>query len=183
MFSCQNNEIAPNSSSFSPERGAKTAAVVYSNNFETAPIGWSVYVWSWSTANAVTYAGSKKIDQANLLASVRPKTYLVKYQTSTAINFPGAGNYKMTFSTITTATSVPNSGIEVILVDAVTRVETVIGTVPLLSTATPLTTRTINFPIASGSTSKFLKLVSKATATTTSPTLAGHCYFDDIVIQ
>ncbi|MES2519800.1 MAG: hypothetical protein V4585_16915 [Bacteroidota bacterium] len=182
LFACQTNDsLTPASTASS--KGARTAAIVYSNDFEATPIGWSVYVWSWSTGYATLYSGSKRLDQANLLATVRPKTYLVKYQTTSAIAFPGAGNYKMTYTTITTATSIANSGIQVILVDAFTGVETLIDTVPLMATATPLTTRTASFTIPTGGTSQFLKIVSKANETTTSPTLAGHCYFDNIVIQ
>jgi hypothetical protein len=183
FFSCQTNDNVTPSSTASA-KSARTAAIVYSNDFEATPIGWSVYVWSWSTGYATNYAGSKRLDQANLLAvRNRTQTFLVKYQTSTAINFATAGTYTMTYSTITTATSLVGAGINVVLVDAITGAETIIDSVPLISVATPLTTRTVTFSIAAGSVAQSLKLVPKSTGLTTSPTLAGHCYFDNIVIQ
>jgi hypothetical protein len=183
LFSCQTNDNVTPSSTASA-KNARTAAIVYSNDFEATPIGWSVYVWSWSTGYATNYAGSKRLDQANLLAvRNRTQTFLVKYQTNTAINFATEGTYTMTYSTITTATSLVGAGINVVLVDAITGAETIIDTVPLTSVATPLTTRTATFSIATGSTQQSLKLVPKTTGLTTSPTLAGHCYFDNIVIQ
>jgi hypothetical protein len=183
LFSCQNNDNVTPSSTASA-KNARTAAIVYSNDFEATPIGWSVYVWSWSTGYATSYAGSKRLDQANLLAvRNRTQTFLVKYQTSTSINFATSGTYTMTYSTITTPTSLVGAGIDVVLVDAITGAETIIDSVPLTSVATSLTTRTATFSIAAGSVAQSLKLVPKTTGLTTSPTLAGHCYFDNIVIQ
>jgi len=182
LVACQKNETLVPESSSDVVRSSATAATIYSNNFEATPTGWSVYVWSWSTAYAITYAASKRLDQANLLAKVRTNVYApVIYSTASAITFPGIGDYTISYSTITTATTIANASIQLKLVDAYTSTETIIDTVPLTSTATPLKTRTAKVSVSS-TNPQFLRVVSSG-ANTTIPTQAGHCYIDDIVIQ
>lgn len=158
---------------------ARASAVVFSENFETAPLAWWLVLRGTSQAYGTTYGGSKKLDQANLYA-VYNRTILVPVSYRTKSPIALTGTYTMTYTTITTATSLANAGIEMQLVDATTGAVTVIDTIPLTSTATPLTTRTVSFT-ASGN--QYLVVAQKSTGMTSVASQAGHCYIDDIVIQ
>ncbi|MFN8357067.1 MAG: hypothetical protein U0Y10_21615 [Spirosomataceae bacterium] len=171
------NEVSPATKS-----ARASAAVIYSNDFESTPCGWSVYTLTWTQGYATTYAGSKRLDQANLYAVYNRTTYKpVIYSTTTAITFPATGAYTIAYSTITTATTAGVASIDFILKDAVSGKEMLISSVPLTSSPSSLTTRTATFSLSTAG-QYFLRVVSSGNITPT-PLKAGHCYIDNIVIR
>ncbi len=176
--SIKTENIKPKASSIQ----AKMAAIIYSENFETAPLQWKVYTTSWTQGYATNYALSKRLDQANLYAVFNRTVFRpVIYQTSTPILFQNSGDFTISYSTIKTATTTGNASIDFILINAISGAEQIISSTPITSNASPLTVQTAIFSLPTAG-QYYLKVISSGNITPT-PTKAGHCYIDNIEIQ